>query len=160
MRQYKRLTSQMQGVQEQMNSMSDSEGISKVSRFQSIRGDSKFLLYVSRDKRLPLDTWNAPGPQENVFGDRLCTFDSPQNHYQGIRHSTTPRATGLVTGRPVARNEDRTKDTIPMPTCARKPSTKSSLFPVDIPQNPMVGLQMSELQSTNSIHLLHSYVGR
>ena len=33
------------------------------------------------------------------------------------------------------------KDIIPMPTFARRPSAMSSLFPVDIPQNPMVGQQ-------------------
>ena len=42
-----------------------------------------------------------------------------------------------------------TKGTIPMSTFARRPSTLSSLFPVDIPQNSMVGQQRqqrSELQ--------------
>ena len=68
---------------------------------------------LSRDKRLPLGTWNASGLQENVFGNQSSTFDSHQNHYQGIHHSTTPSATGSVTGRPVARDEDRNKGTIP-----------------------------------------------
>ena len=71
---------------------------------------------LSRDKRLPLGTWKASGPQENVFGNQFSTFDSPQNHYQGIHHSTTPSAAGSVTGRLVARDEDRNKGTIPMPT--------------------------------------------
>ena len=26
---------------------------------------------LSRDKRLPLGTWNASGPQENVFGNQF-----------------------------------------------------------------------------------------
>ena len=32
---------------------------------------------LSRDKRLPLDTWNQSGVQENVFGNQFSTFDSP-----------------------------------------------------------------------------------
>ena len=92
---------------------------------------------LRRDKRLSLGTWNASGPQENVSGNQLSTFDSSRNHPQGIHHSTTPSATG----RPVARDEERIMGTIPMPTFARRPSTKSSLFPVDIPQNSMVGQQ-------------------
>ena len=33
---------------------------------------------LSRDKRLPLDTWNTSGLQENVFGNLFSTFDSPE----------------------------------------------------------------------------------
>ena len=104
---------------------------------------------LGRDKLLPLGTWNASGPQENVFGNQFSTFDSHRNHYQGIHHSTTPSATGWVTGRLVARDEDRTKGTSPMPTSARRPLPMSSLFSVDIPQNSMVRQQrqhISELQ--------------
>ena len=66
-----------------------------------------------------------------------------------IHHSTTPSATGSVTGTPVARDEDQKRRTIPTPTFARRPSTRSSLFLVDIPQQSMVGQQRqqrSELQ--------------
>ena len=83
---------------------------------------------LSRDKRLPLDTWNASGPQENVFGNHFSTFDSHQNHYQGIHHFSTPGVTGLVAGRLVARYEDRNMGTVPMPTFARRPSTMSSFI--------------------------------
>ena len=103
---------------------------------------------LSRDKRPPLDTWNAPGPQENVFVNQFSALIR-QHHYQGIHHSTTPRATGSVTGRLVARDEDRNKGTIPMPTFARRPSTMSSPIPVECPQNSMFGQQrqqVSELQ--------------
>ena len=31
-----------------------------------------------RDKRLPLDTWNTSGLQENVFGNQFSTFHSPE----------------------------------------------------------------------------------
>ena len=49
-----KLTSQLQEMQDQMNSMNDS------GEFQ-----------VSRHKRLPLDTWDTSGLQENVFGNRF-----------------------------------------------------------------------------------------
>ena len=66
----------------------------------------------------------------------------------------TPSATGqapvlISTGRLVAKEEERIGSTIPMPTFARRLSTMSSLFPVDNPQNSMVGQQtrqISELQ--------------
>ena len=62
----------------------------------------------------------------------------------------TPGATGSVpvhigTGTPVARDEDRIRSTIPMPTFARRPSTMSSLIPVDFPQNPLVGQQRQQI---------------
>ena len=31
---------------------------------------------LSRDKRLPLDTWSTSGLQENVFGNQFSAFDS------------------------------------------------------------------------------------
>ena len=131
---------------------------------------------LSRDKRLPFETRNAPG---------LSTLGSPGNHSQGIHHGVahkTQRETESVTS--FARDDEpkRTRarfhkqqgqgpfffsqemtnkvgGTIPMPTFARRPSTMRSLFPVDIPQNSMVGQQrqqISELQfdkfSKTTIH--------
>ena len=32
---------------------------------------------LSRDNRLPFDTWNALGIQENVLGDQFSTFGLP-----------------------------------------------------------------------------------
>ena len=96
-----RLTSQMQEMQEQMNS----------GKFQEVESNhSGRLSYVpsqpaaissscsmrSRDKRLPLDTWNTSGLQGNVFGIQFSTLDSSRNHYQRIHHSTTPGDTGSV----------------------------------------------------------------
>ena len=49
----------------------------------------------------------------------------------------------------LSQDEDRISGTIPMPTFARRPSTVSSLLPVEIPQNSLVGhqrQQTSELQ--------------
>ena len=50
----------------------------------------------SCDKRLPLDTWNLSGPQENVFGIPRFMFDSSQTPYHGILHSATSSATGAL----------------------------------------------------------------
>ena len=33
---------------------------------------------LSRDERLPFDTWNAPGLQENVFGNQSSTIGLPE----------------------------------------------------------------------------------
>ena len=109
---------------------------------------------LSRGKRLPLDTWNSSGSHENVFSNQFSTFDSSQNHHLEIHHCTTPREIGSVpqaigTGTSLARDEERVKGTTPMPTFGGRPSTMSSLIPVDVPQNSMVGQQrqqVSELQ--------------
>ena len=133
----RRLTSQLQEMQEQMNSMSDSQEFHEVEPNHSGRlsyvpsqpaaiPSSRSML--SRDKRLSFDTWSTSGLQENVFGNQFSTFDSSQNHHQGIRYRTTPRETGSVpqaigTGTSFARDEERNGRTIPMPTFARRPST-------------------------------------
>ena len=92
--------------------------------------------------------------RKTFFGNLFSAVDSSRNHYQRIHHSMTPGDTGSVpvhigTRTPVARDEDHNRDTIPMPTFAIRPSTISSLFPVDIPSNSMVAQQrqqISELQ--------------
>ena len=75
-----RLTSQMQEMQEQMNSMSDSGEFQEVESNHSGRlsyGGSQPAAIpssrsmLSRDKRLPLDIWNTSGLQENVFGNQF-----------------------------------------------------------------------------------------
>ena len=82
------LTSQLQQMQEQMNSMNDSGDfqdvesnfcgrLSHVSSQPVMIPSSRSL--ISRNKRLPLDTWNQSGLQENVFGNQFSTFDSPRD---------------------------------------------------------------------------------
>ena len=101
-----KLTSQLQEMQEQMNSMNDSWEFQEVESKHSGRlsyvpsqpaaiPSSRSML--SRDKRLPLDTWNLPGLQENVFGNQFSTTpgDSFRNHCQGIHHSMTSSDTGV-----------------------------------------------------------------
>ena len=78
----------LQQLQEQMNSMNgsgefqDTESnhcgrLSHVSSQPEMIPISRAVL--SRDKRLPIDTWNPSGVQENVFGNQFSTFDSPRD---------------------------------------------------------------------------------
>ena len=72
---------------------------------------------LSRDKRLPSDTWNSPGLQEHVFGNQFSTFGSPGNLSEGIRHGDTRRETESVpraigTGTSFARDDEQNKGTI------------------------------------------------
>ena len=74
---------------------------------------------LSRDERLPFDTWNTSGLHENVSGYQYSTIDSSRNHYQRM----TPGYTGSVpvhfgTRTTVARDEDLERGPIPMPTFA------------------------------------------
>ena len=109
---------------------------------------------LSRDKRLPFNTWNTLELQENVFGNQFSTRGSSRNPSQGIHHAETLRETASVpraigTGTSFARDDEQNKGTIPMPMFARRLSTMSSSILVEIPQNPMVGQQrqqISELQ--------------
>ena len=88
-----------------MNSMNDSGEFQKVesnqsgrlshvpSQLEMIPSSSPML---SLDKRLPFDTWNTCGLQENVFGNHSCTPGSPRNPSQGIHHGETRRETESV----------------------------------------------------------------
>ena len=51
---------------------------------------------LSRDKRLPLDTWNTSGLQENVFGNQFFTFDSLRDDSRGVHLCAPQRARGSV----------------------------------------------------------------
>ena len=77
------LTAQLQEMQDQMNSMNDSgefhdaesyfgARLSHVSSQPAIIPSSRSML--SRDKRLPLNTWSSSGLQENVFGNQFSTL--------------------------------------------------------------------------------------
>ena len=130
-----------------------SGGLSYVSSQPAMIPSSRSML--SRDKRLPLDTWNTSGLRENVFGNQFSTFDSRRDHPQGIHSGAplrergpVPQATGSETL--FARDDKQNKGTIPMPTFAGRPSTMSATIRVDFPQNSMGGQrrqQISELQS-------------
>ena len=95
-----KLTSQLQEMQDQMNSMNasgefqDVESnysgrLSHVSSQPAMIPSSRSTL--SGDKRLPLDTWNQSGVQENAFGPQFSTFDSPRDHPRGIQFDDVQR---------------------------------------------------------------------
>ena len=92
-----RLTSQLQQMQENMHSMNDSR---EFQDFQSICSGKLSHVpsqpaivpcprsMLSRDRSMPLDTWNLSGTQGNVFfGNPRLMFDSSQTRCQGILHS-------------------------------------------------------------------------
>ena len=156
------LTSHLQQMQEQMNSMNDSGDFQDVESNSSGRlshVSSQLAMIpssrskLSRDKRLPLDTWNQSGSQENVFGGQFSIFGSPRNPSQGIHYDvehktlreteSVPRA--MVTRTSFARDDEQNHGTIPMPTFATKPLTASSKMPVPLPQNFMVGQQRQQI---------------
>ena len=106
------LTSQLQEMQEQMNSMSDSGDFQDVeSNFcgRSAHVSSQPVMIpssrslLSRDKRLPLDTWNQSGLQENVSGNQFSTFDSPRNHPQRNQTDDAQKKTGKQSLKPEGR---------------------------------------------------------
>ena len=99
------LSSQLQQMQEQMNSMCDSGDFQDVEsnysgRLSNVSSQPEMIpssrSVLSRDKRLPLDTWNHSGLQENVFGNKFSTFDSPRDHHQGIHFCAPQRERGSV----------------------------------------------------------------
>ena len=158
-----RLTSQLQEMQEPMNSMNDSRELQEVEsnhsgRSSYVPSQTAMILSsrstLSRDKRLPCDTWNLSQPQGNVFSDQFSTFDSSKNHHQGIHHCETPRETGSVPVQLIQGllSQEMTIELgaqFPMPTFARWSSTMSSLLPVENSQTSVVGQQrqqVSELQ--------------
>ena len=130
-----RLTSQMQEMQEQMNPMHDSveEVESNYSgKFSHVPSQPAAILnsrsMLSRDKRLPLDTWNTSEPQENVINFlQLIRPEIIIEEFITLRHQVL---------------RDRFQC---MLVQARRPSTMSSLFPMDIQQNSMVGQQRQQI---------------
>ena len=72
-------------MQKNLNSVNDSGDLQDVKSNHSGRlfyVPSRLVMVPSsrsmlpRDKRLPFDTWNTLGLQENVFGNQFSTFDS------------------------------------------------------------------------------------
>ena len=89
-----------------------------------------------------------------ITGKRFCnqssTFDSPRNHHQEIHPCAPQRERGSVqqapgSETPFIRYDKQSKDTIPMPTFARRPSTKSSTIPAEFPLNSMFGPQRQQI---------------
>ena len=156
------------GNAKQMNSMNDS------GEFQEVESNySRSLSYVSsqpavipcsrsmlsRDIRLPRDTQNQSGVQENVFAVRFSAFDSPRDHPHGIHpcapqreRGSVPQATGSGTLFP--RDDKPNRDRIPMLTFAGRPSTMSSFMSVEFLKNSRLDSKDSKFRSCNSTYSL------
>ena len=133
------LTFQLQQMQEQMNSINSSEEfqdiesnscgrLSHVSSQPEMIPNSRSLL--SRDKRLPLDTWNQSRVQENVCGNQCSTFGSPRDFPQRISSDDVQRNREAALGDPKVKTSLTSEDgqnygAIPMPMFASRPLTTS-----------------------------------
>ena len=123
---------------------------------------------LSRDIRLPLDTCNTSGSQENGFENQFSTFDSLRDHPQGTHpcapqreQESVPQAAGI--GTLFARDDKQNKGTIPMPTLAGRSSTMCSSTPVDFPLIPWLDSKDSKYRNCNSTNFLvhnHFWFGR
>ena len=127
--------------------------LSHVSSQPAVIPSSRAL--PSRDKRLPLDTWNSiQSAGERFVGNRCSMFDSPRHFLKEFhlktcteiekQYLTQPKGKASLTS-----GDGQNYGTIPMPTFASRPLTTSSAIPVELPQNYVVGQQrqqISELQ--------------
>ena len=138
------LTSQVQKLQERVNCMNDSR------EFQDLESIcSGKLSHVpsrpavvpsprsmsSRYQSLRPDTWSVWDK-----GKRFWQSTSSNRFITDTLTRTNPSATGAIpvqvsTGTPVARGEEQTGSTIPMPMFAVRLSTMNSFLPAEIPQN-------------------------
>ena len=151
------LSSQLQQMQEPMNSINDSgdfqdvesnysERLSHVSSQPVMIPSSRSL--PSRDKRLPIDTWNESGFQDNFFFFEINFLRLIQPEIILVEFNlTTCKATEKQSLKREGRRlftQVRTENhgTIPMPTFATKPLTTSYAMPVELQQRQ----QISELQ--------------
>ena len=103
---------------------------SKLARIPSPRA------MLSCDRRLPLDTWNRSGSQENVFANPRLTLESSQ---------TTLSRNSSICDTKCSRWDlwqERKNESETQSQCwhfARRPPTMRSFSPVGIPQSCMVG---------------------
>ena len=117
---------------------------------------------IELDRNLGTDPYQI---LERILGDHYqnpVTEDMEEFGKVGAEMSyLVPQATGTRTV--FARDDKQNRDTIPMSTFAGRPSTMSSLIPVDIRQNSVVGQQrqeISELQSDKFPTPESSWFGR
>ena len=98
----KQITTQLQHMQEQMIFLNGSVEFQDIEsnysgRLSHVSSQPEMILScrssLSRDERLPLDTWNQSGVQGNVFGHPCSTFDSPRDFIQrNLPHQTKVKA--------------------------------------------------------------------
>ena len=106
-----------------------------------------------RDPSLRPDTLNLIGTSGHVF-DSPRAVQIRHRHLikvcftLGKRSATGEDPVRESTGKPVARSEERNRETIPTPRFARRPSTLNSFFPAEgaYPQADQSRLQISEHQ--------------
>ena len=123
---------------------------------------------LSRDKRLPLDTWNTSGLQENAFANQFSTFDSARDRHQRIHscapqreRGSVPQAAGSET--PFTRDDKQNQGTIPMPTFATRPFTTRSTVPMNFCRIPWLDRKDSKYgnrKSTGSLIHNRSWCGK
>ena len=154
----------MQDMQGQMNSMDYSWEFQEVESNHSGRLSyvpsqpatlPSYRSTLSREKRLPLETWNAPGLQENVFGNQFSTFYLYQKSLSRNSLFCDIKCYRI-------RDDEQKKVTIPMPTFARRP-TMSSFVPVIFRRTLWLDSKDSKYRNfnwTNSPHHNHFYFGR
>ena len=103
---------------------------------------------LGRDKRLPLDNMEYIRIHRKTFlVINFLRLIHPEIILKEFTHAphkleqgSVPQATGTGT-----RDYKQSRDTIPMPIFARRPSTVSSAIPVGFPQNSMVGQQRQQI---------------
>ena len=131
-----------------------------IGRLSHVASEPEMVLssrsLLSRDKRLPLDTWDQSEAQENVFGPIFYAWftsrcSSENFIWRRARKSRSSPWRSDDGNKQVWQERRRTKiwHNVPMPMFASRPLTTSSKHPVDFPQNYVVGQQrqhMSELQ--------------
>ena len=105
---------------------------------------------LSRDKRLPIDTWNQSGLQEmcleiNVLRSIHSEIILKEFNLTTCKETETQSPEAGRT-KIIHTSEDRqNQGTIPMPTFATRLSTVSSTILVELPQNNMVGQQRQQI---------------
>ena len=154
-----KLASQIQELQERMNYMNDSREFQDVEaicsgKLSHVPSQPAIVpSLVSRDQSLRPDTWNLLGTSGNVFDSPRAVIDSSSKPYlpSWNQSATGGNPVRESTRKPVARSEERNRETVPTPRSARRPSTLDSLSPVEgaYPQNYVADqqrLKISELQ--------------
>ena len=144
------LTSQVQKLQERVNCMNDSR------EFQDLESicSGKLSHVPSRPAVVPSPR-SMSSRYQSLRPDTWSVWDKGKRFWQSTSSSrfitdtltrTNPSATGAIpvqvsTGTPVARGEEQTGSTIPMPMFAVRLSTMNSFLPAEIPQNFMSAQQ-------------------
>ena len=109
---------------------------------------------LSRDKRLPLDTWNIIlDCRKTFFGNQFSTFDPPRDHNSLLRIT---KRTRISSTRGIDFSQEMTNKIeapIPMPIFAgRRPSTMNSFISVEFRRILWLDSKDSKYRSCNSIN--------